>query len=113
MFSFARLRLPRPTPVFQTLWRFAAERQEIMFRRLRGDTEPWTRDPVLATYRFTNTYRVLDRVSQYLVRCVIYRGSPNPDEVFFRILLFKFFNRIDTWELLLRKFAEMTRHGYR
>jgi alpha-glutamyl/putrescinyl thymine pyrophosphorylase clade 1 len=31
---------------------------------------------------------------------VIYRGSQDPAEVLFRILLFKFFNRISTWELL-------------
>jgi hypothetical protein len=113
MFTFARLRSPRPTQVFHTLWRFAAERQEIMFRRLRGDSEPWTCDPILERYRFTNAYRVLDRVSQYLVRHVIYCGSQAPDEVFFRILLFKFFNRIDTWELLLRNFGEITWRDYR
>src|SRR5690349_7247091 len=112
MLTFSRLRLPRPTHVFQTLWRFAAERQEIMFRRLRGETEPWTCDPILAKYRFTNAYRVLDRVSQYLIRNVIYSGSQAADEVFFRILLFKFFNRIDTWELLLRHFGEITWSSY-
>lgn len=112
MFTFSSLRLPRPTHVFQTLWRFAAERQEILFRRLRGDSEPWTCDPILCKYRFTNAYRVLDRVSQYLIKHVVYRGSQTPDEVFFRILLFKFFNRIDTWELLLREFGEITWDSY-
>lgn len=112
MITFARLRLPKPTPVFQTLWRFAAERQEILFRRLRGDSEPWTHDPILATYRFTNAYRVLDRVSQYLVRRVIYCGPQDATEVLFRILLFKFFNRIDTWELLLREFETITWREY-
>src|SRR5437773_1260012 len=108
MFTFSRLRRPRPTHVFETLWRFAAERQEILFRRLRGDSEPWTCDPILSKYRFTNAYRVLDRVSQYLIKDIAYRGSQAPDEVFFRVLLFKFFNRIGTWELLLREFGEIT-----
>ena len=60
--------------------------------------------PVLATYKFTNAYRASDRVSQYLIRHVIYRADlPNtPREVFFRILLFKLFNKIETWELLER-----------
>lgn len=54
----------------------------------------------MTSYRFTNCYRAADRVSQYLISNVIYSGSQDPDEVLFRILLFKFFNRISTWEML-------------
>ena len=92
----------KPTPVFDTYWRFAAERQQVFFKRHGGDSAPWTLDPVLQTYKFTNAYRASDRVSQYLIRRVIYRDDlPNSmEEVFFRTLLFKVFNRIDTWELL-------------
>jgi hypothetical protein len=67
---------------------------------LRRDSPPWTSDPILASHRFTNCYRAVDRVSQYLISNVIYNGDQDPDEVLFRILLFKFFNRISTWELL-------------
>ena len=91
-----------PTVVFDTYWRFAAERLAIYYRRLGGSTLPWTTDPVLAAYRFTNTYRVVDRVSQYLIREVQYspERSQDPSEVFFRTLLFKVFNKIETWETL-------------
>jgi hypothetical protein len=98
----------RPTKVFDTFWRFAAARQEVYQARLRGDTGPWTADPILATYRFTNCYRAADRVSQYLIKEVIYRGSQDVDEVLFRILLFKFFNRISTWQLLDSAFGELS-----
>jgi hypothetical protein len=72
-------------------------------RRLRGEPQPWTDDPVLTAYRFTNAFRAADRVSQYLIRNVIYQGPSEPDEVLFRILLFKFFNKVETWELLERE----------
>jgi 5-hmdU DNA kinase, helical domain len=98
----------RPTQVFDTYWRFAAARQEVYQARLRGDAGPWTADPILATYRFTNCYRAADRVSQYLIKEVIYRGNPDADEVLFRILLFRFFNRITTWELLVSALGELT-----
>jgi hypothetical protein len=98
----------RPTQVFDTYWRFAAARQQVYEARLRGDPGPWTADPILATYRFTNCYRAADRVSQYLIKEVIYRGSQDADEVLFRILLFRFFNRISTWELLLSAFGELS-----
>jgi hypothetical protein len=98
-------RLPasvRPSKVFDTFWRFAAERQEIFFRRLAGEPPPWTTDPILQVYKLTNAYRASDRVSQYLIKNVICEGTQDPRELFFRIMVFKIFNRIDTWELLSR-----------
>ncbi|HEU4908616.1 MAG TPA: nucleotide kinase domain-containing protein, partial [Propionibacteriaceae bacterium] len=89
-----------PSPVFDAYWRFAAARQQVYWARLRADPPPWTTDVILAAHRFTNCYRAADRVSQYLISEVIYRGSQDPAEVLFRILLFKFFNRISTWQLL-------------
>jgi NTP pyrophosphatase (non-canonical NTP hydrolase) len=92
----------RPTAVYDTYWRFAAERQRIFFRRLQRLPPPWTDDPVLRAHKFTNAYRASDRVSQYLIRRVIYRDDlpDDPAEVVFRTLLFKVFNRIETWEML-------------
>lgn len=89
-----------PTAVFDTYWRFAAERQRIFFRRVRQEPGPLTSDPILRAHKFTNAYRASDRVSQYLIRRVIYEGDRSPREMFFRVMLFKLFNRIETWELL-------------
>lgn len=98
----------RTTPVFDTYWRFARERQEIFFRRISGLPPPWTDDPILSTYRFTNAYRASDRVSQYLIRKVIYEGDQSEEEIVFRTLLFKFFNKIETWELLQDRIGSVT-----
>lgn len=101
--------------VYESYWRFAAERQAVFFRRARGEMRPWTDNPVLAIYKFTNAYRASDRVSQYLIRHVIYRDDlpSSPREVFFRILLFKLFNKIETWELLERALGPITFEDYR
>jgi hypothetical protein len=99
---------PVKTVVFDTYWRFAAERQAIYFRRVSGAKRPWTDDPILSEYKFTNAYRAADRVSQYLIREVLYSGEPSPSEVFFRAVLFKFFNKIETWELLRNAFGSIT-----
>jgi thymidylate kinase len=106
--AWSRLAPAKPTAVFNTYWRFAAERQAIFFRRFHGFSGPWTDDPILNRYKFTNAYRASDRVSQYLIRDVIYRGDQSPREVFFRVILFKFFNRIDTWKRLIAEFGELT-----
>ena len=91
---------PTPTIVFETYWRFAAERQAIFFRRLAGIKHPWTNDPILAQYKFTNAYRASDRTSQYLIKNVIYNGDQSFKETFFRTILFKLFNKSATWKLL-------------
>ncbi len=98
-----------PTVVFDAYWRFAAERLAMFYRRYRDPMGPWTSDPILRTYRFTNAYRAADRVSQYLIREVQAR-SDRPQavpEVFFRTLFFKIFNRIDTWEAIEDKLGPL------
>lgn len=103
--------LPR-SPVFDTYWRFAAARQAVYQRRLAGEGAPWTTDPILASYRFTNCYRATDRVSQFLIRHVAYCGSQTPEELVFRILLFKFFNKISTWEALREEFGRISLNSF-
>jgi hypothetical protein len=97
----------RPTPVLETYWRFAAERQRIYLARLGGEPGPWTDDPILVAHRFTSCFRVTDRVSQYLVRHVQPVGSQGVEEVVFRTLLFKLFNRVSTWELLVARLGQV------
>jgi hypothetical protein len=89
-----------PTPVFEAYWHLAAERQRIFFRRLRGERPPWTTDAVLRDHRFTNAYRASDRVSQHLINSVIYGHQMDVESTVLRVLLFKIFNRIETWEFL-------------
>lgn len=97
--------------VLRSYWTLAAERQRVYHARLRGEPAPWTDDPVVAHYRFTNAYRAADRVSQDLIR-VTYGGSQRPRDLLFRILLFRFFNKPQTWlafeeargELIAREF---------
>jgi hypothetical protein len=92
-------RVLRVSECFDVYWRYAAERQRIFHQRAAGALPPWTVDPVLTRHKFTNVYRAADRVSQYLIKDVIYAGPQDLEEVVFRVLLFKVFNRIETWEL--------------
>ncbi len=98
----ARRSQPRPSKLYPVLWRFAVERQRIYLRRLAGESAPWTDDPVLSAYRFTNAFRAADRVSQYLIRLVYADPLASDQTLLLRTLLFKIFNRIDTWEHIVR-----------
>jgi hypothetical protein len=103
------------TPVYESYWFLAYERQEMLFKRLQGARAPWTQDPILLRHKFTNAYRAADRTSQYLIREVIYRPDlpSTPREVFFRILLFKLFNKVETWQLLEESFGKITLADYK
>lgn len=92
----------KPSAIYDTYWKFAYERQNIFYARINNIT-PWTNDEVLSTYKFTNAYRASDRVSQYLLKNVIYKSEYNKEDTIFRILLFKLFNKIETWEYLENK----------
>lgn len=105
----------KTTPVFEAYWQFAAKRQIVFFRRLKGSNDPGlTDDPVLSSYRFTNSYRASDRVSQYLISSVIWtdEGNRSDEDHFFRILLFKLFNRIETWKALENELGEISWGSY-
>lgn len=85
--------------IYDLYWYFAAERQAMFERRAAGQPSPWTSDPILSHYKFCNTFRASDRVSQYLIREVIYAGdTADARDRLFRIIAFRFFSRIKTWD---------------
>lgn len=103
----------RPTPVYDTYWKFAAMRQEVFFNRMSGSDSPWTDDSIIQKYKFTNAYRASDRVSQYLIRHVIYENEHyTPEDQCFRILFFKLFNKIETWNYVKDALGEITYSSY-
>ena len=80
---------------------FIQERMNIFWRSCEDEAH-LTDDPIFQEYKFTNVYRACDRVSQYLIRNVIYKdiNKYSPEDVLLRILVFKVFNRIETWDYL-------------
>ena len=83
--------------VYDLYWYFACERQNIFWKKLNNEPAPWTNDPILQTYKFCNSYRVNDRVSQYLLKNVIYTVNKySAEDMLFRILIFKLFNKEST-----------------
>ncbi len=101
---FIKPEKPVPSQVFSTYWWFAYERQNVFFRKIRSPAAvSWTDDETIGRHKFTNAYRASDRVSQYLIGSVIPASDPallEPEEMFFRTILFKLFNKIETWQAL-------------
>ena len=99
--------------IYDLYWYFAYERQNIFMKKKEGQPAPWTDDPIFQKYKFCNSYRVNDRISQYLLNNVIYNGKEySPKDTIFRIILFKIFNKEETWELLLKKCGDITLESF-
>jgi hypothetical protein len=111
-YSFKSLDPIKPTIAYDTYWTFACKRQDVFVKRLRGEAANLTDDEIIKTYKFTNAYRACDRVSQYLIKHVIYSECFGTKDMFLRILLFKLFNRIDTWKLLEEKFGTICTENF-
>jgi len=82
---------------------YMAERYNIWRRRfLKKKPPPWTKDPILANYQFTNVFRHLDRNSQWLYRSISEDREAgkkvSKQEIAWRVILFRLINRIETFE---------------
>lgn len=93
--------MQRRDAVFRAYWQLAAERQNIFRRRIDGEPAPWTEDEILAEYKFTNPWRASDRVSQFLIRDVIYAEPDlSADDQLIRIVFFRLFSKPSTWQAI-------------
>jgi len=80
-------------------WYWIYERQNIWYKRfMKKSSAPWTKDPILNDYKFTNVYRELDRVSKWVQDNIIFRDDWNKLQRLFCLISFKLFNNTDTFE---------------
>lgn len=90
----------------------ATERHFIYVKKeLLNKPKPWTKDEIFKNWRFCNVFRHLDKVSQYIIKNVIYPNENNP-ELWKGIFVSRFFSRIETIECLLENnclFSDFTR----
>jgi hypothetical protein len=82
-------------------WKFIYTRHLIWYKRfVLGQPPPWTEDPTLREYKFTNMYRELDRGTLYLLDNIIgplETHGPAKAQIF-NTIMYRVFNRIETWE---------------
>lgn len=78
---------------------YARERHNVYLKRTAGEPRPWTDDPIIATCRFTNVYRELDKTTVWFKNQVREPLRSRP-EVLLATVLFRWLNRITTGEAL-------------
>jgi hypothetical protein len=107
--------LPGLTPradVLRAYWNLACERQKVFFARLNNKQPPWTQDSIISAYKFCNAYRASDRVSQYLIRDVIYEHDLPSQDVLLRTILFRLFSKPATWEAVEERIGPITTRNF-
>lgn len=103
----------------ELFWYFVQERLEIYRKRNEGLPKPWTSDPILQQYKFTNVYRELDRTSKWVADNW---RTPHRDDPYcwFAMAVAVMTNKIETMDVLgypvpfkLDRFLNVTReHGF-
>lgn len=81
---------------------FVAERHRIWEKRQAGAPQPWTEDPVLASRKFTNVYRVLDPGSQFIFDL----DHDDPATTLAQLIGYRYTNLPSAW----REYAAATGH---
>lgn len=102
--------------------RFVVERQRVYLKKTHNRPKPWTRDPILQSYRFCNVYREQDTVTRWLRSNWSTRLSGDPD-FWLSMVVGRLINWPATLEALERtvlpfnasrfvdKLEELQRHG--
>ena len=76
---------------------FARARHKIYLQRAAGKSPPWTDDPILQRYRFTNVFRELDKTTIWFAKNLRH-PLRNSVEVLPATVVFRWFNRVTTGE---------------
>lgn len=87
----------------QNFFAFMRERHAIYLRRfVEKAPPPWTDDPILREYSFTNVYRELDKTTVWF-RENIRSQFHDPADILFATILFRWFNKIETGEAIRKR----------
>ena len=95
-------------------YRFMFERHSIWVRRfLKKEPPPWTKDPILQKYKFTNVYRELDRgtiwynehiaAEYHDVELIVHRDNDLDNakmNLLWKTIVYRLLNRIETFEAI-------------
>tara|TARA_Y100001937_G_scaffold7893_1_gene9945 strand:- start:217 stop:1119 length:903 start_codon:yes stop_codon:yes gene_type:complete len=76
--------------MIENFYNWINERHAIYLARVRGDSPPWTEDPILREYKFTNPFRENDRTTVYMRKAWTEPNNNRPfGEIIFNCCLFR------------------------
>lgn len=79
---------------------FVEGRHRAWVGRQHGDTQPWTSEPYVQAYKFTNVFRILDHGTQFIMTDLLADG-PSERDLLMRLFLYRHTGRTEVWRHLL------------
>lgn len=83
-----------------TYLEFVAERHQVWERRQLGIFQ--TEDPIIATRKFTNVFRILDPGTQFIMTDLL-EDDPKDGDLLMRLFLYRHTGRVEVWRHLREK----------
>ena len=78
-----------------SFWAFVQERDRVYVRRAVGQPAPWTEDPVIRRYHFTNVHRRRDPGTEWIVARL---DGTWPERAVLQATAYRMLNRVSTFE---------------
>lgn len=83
------------------LYNFIIRRYKIHLRKdVWNKPQPWTKDPILLEFRFTNVRREHDRETKWLINNITSNTKLSYEDKLMNCILFRLFNKHETSELI-------------
>lgn len=77
-------------------WYWINERHQIYLRKEAKRPKPWTTDPILRDYKFTNVFRELDKTTKWMRKYLTgYNDGARSDRMIFNCCVFRLFGTIE------------------
>jgi hypothetical protein len=87
-------------------------RQEIWWNRnVLKTSYPWSDDPILNEYKFTNVYREQDRNSQWEINNIIKNRNLSDVDLIWQICFFRIFNNTRTFEYIQNSLGKLPKYN--
>ncbi len=82
----------------EEFYSFMKKREMIRLNRERGFPWPWTDDPILQEYKFTNVKRAHDRTTKWFWEVLDLHADVHPHLILFNCALFRYFGTIEFYD---------------
>ena len=93
-------------------WKYIIERYRIYLKKKKGEDYPWTQDPILLKWKFTNVFRETDPGTLFLINNIIPNFSVDFENLLFNIIIYRIYNRIETFKYIgNQKIADFNREN--
>jgi hypothetical protein len=84
-------------------WYMINERHYIFLKKQAGKPKPWTNDPIMRQYKFTNVFRELDRTTIFVRENIREPLWDDPELLLFNIALFRQTGAVEGWQGIVRR----------